>query len=223
MKIDLRNNIKEVTKQLNRVQKKQIPFAAMLTINELAKDLSKKGGTGVIGKATGKKFKKKSGTGAMKFTKRNFFYKQASKQSLTATVYWDDRNADYMKFMVFGGTRVPAKSALAIPTKHAKKHLNSFGNFREGAINTLLNDKSKYFKGTPKGARFDSEGIFERYGRKTKKGGQKIRMLVAFEKDAKYKPVFPFEKIVTSYVASKKHGFEPKFRKHLAKALLKPK
>jgi hypothetical protein len=175
MKIDLRNNIKDVTKQLNRVQKKQIPFAAMLTINELAKDLSKKGGTGVIGKATGKKFKKKSGTGATKFTKRNFFYKQATKQSLTATVYWDDRNADYMKFMVFGGTR------------------------------------------------FNSEGIFERYGRKTKKGGQKIRMLVAFEKDAKYKPVFPFEKIVTSYVGSKKHGFEPKFRKHLAKALLKPK
>ena len=223
MKISIKDNIKEVTKQLSRVQKNQIPFAAMLTINELAKDLSKKGGTGVIGKATGKKFKKKSGTGATKFTKRNFFYKQATKQSLTATVYWDDRNADYMKFMVFGGTRFPAKRALAIPTKHANKHLNSFGNFRKGAINTLLSDKSKYFKGTPKGSRFDSEGVWERYGRKTKKGGQKIRMLVAFEKEAKYKSLFPFEKIATSYVASKKHGFEPKFGKHLAKALLKPR
>lgn len=223
MKIDLRNNIKKVTNQLNRVQKKQIPFAAMLTLNELAKDLSKKGGTGVVGKATGKKFKKKSGTGSMKFTKRNFFYKRATKQALTAIVFWDDRNADYMKFMVFGGTRFPKKRALKVPTTHSKRYLNAFGNFKDGAIDAMLQDKSKFFSGIPNGAKKQSEGIWERYGRSTKRGGQKIRMVAAYEKDADYKPLFPFEKIVTSYVASKKHGFEPKFKKHLAKALLKPK
>ena len=36
MRIDIRTNIKEVTKGLSRTQKKQIPFAAMLALNDTA-------------------------------------------------------------------------------------------------------------------------------------------------------------------------------------------
>ena len=86
MKIDLRSNIKEVTKDLSKTQKKQIPFATSQTLNQLAYELTKKKGTGVIGKATNKKFDKKSGKGSTKFTQKNFFYDKSSKRSLTATV-----------------------------------------------------------------------------------------------------------------------------------------
>ena len=87
----------------------------------------------------------------------------------------------------------------------------------------MLQDKSKFFSGTPNGAKKQSEGIWERYGRSTKRGGQKIRMVAAYQKDAKYKPLFPFGKITESYVFSLKHGFEDKFIKHLRKAMADPK
>ncbi len=224
MKIDLRSNIKEVTKDLSRTQKKQIPFATSQTLNQLAYELTKdKKGTGVIGRATNKKFDKKSGKGSTKFTQKNFFYDKSSKRSLTATVFWDDRNADYMGFMVNGGTRFPKKRAIKIPTRHSKRYLNAFGNFKDGAIDSMLQDKSKFFSGTPNGAKKQSEGIWERYGRSTKRGGQKIRMVAAYQKDAKYRPLFPFGKITESYVFSQKHGFEDKFIKHLRKAMANPK
>lgn len=219
MKIDLRSNIKEVSKGLTRTQKKQIPFAVSQTLNDLARDLTKTKQTGVLGKATAKKFDKKTGKGATKFTQKNFFYDKSSKRSLTATVFWDDSRADYMKFQVYGGTRLPKKRALKVPTKHSKRYLDTFGNFKKGAIDEMMQDKSKFFSGSPKGAKKYSEGIWERYGRSTKRGGQKIRMVAAYEKDAQYKPLFPFEKIVNSYVFSSKHGFQRKFLKNLADAI----
>jgi hypothetical protein len=219
MKIDLRSNIKEVSKGLTRTQKKQIPFAVSQTLNDLARDLTKTKQTGVLGKATAKKFDKKTGKGATKFTQKNFFYDKSSKRSLTATVFWDDSRADYMKFQVYGGTRLPKKRALKVPTKHSKRFLDTFGNFKKGAIDEMMQDKSKFFSGSPKGAKKYSEGIWERYGRSTKRGGQKIRMVAAYQKDAQYKPLFPFGKIADTYVFSPKHGFQRKFLKNLADAI----
>ena len=216
MKIDLRSNIKEVSKGLTRTQKKEIPFAVSQTLNQLARDLTKTKQTGVLGKATAKKFDKKTGKGATKFTQKNFFYDKSSKRSLTATVFWDDSRADYMKFQVYGGTRLPKKRALKVPTKHSKRFLDTFGNFKKGAIDEMMQDKSKFFSGSPKGAKKYSEGIWERYGRSTKRGGQKIRMVAAYQKDAQYKPLFPFGKIADTYVFSPKHGFQRKFLKNLA-------
>ena len=219
MKNDLRSNIKEVSKGLTRTQKKEIPFAVSQTLNQLARDLTKTKQTGVLGKATAKKFDKKTGKGATKFTQKNFFYDKSSKRSLTATVFWDDSRADYMKFQVYGGTRLPKKRALKVPTKHSKRYLDTFGNFKKGAIDEMMQDKSKFFSGSPKGAKKYSEGIWERYGRSTKRGGQKIRMVAAYQKDAQYKPLFPFGKIADTYVFSPKHGFQRKFLKNLADAI----
>lgn len=223
MKIDLRNNIKEVTKDLTKTQKKQIPFATSQTLNQLAFELAKKKGTGVLGKATAKKFDKKSGKGSTKFTQKNFFFDKSSKRSLTATVFWDDSRADYMKFQVYGGTRFPNKRAIRVSTRHSNRYLDAFGNFKKGAIDEMMQDKSKFFSGSPKGAKKYSEGIWERYGRKTKKGGQKIRMVAAYEKDVKYKPLFPFGKIADTYIFSPKHGFQQKFLKNLSKAIANAK
>ena len=48
-------------------------------------------------------------------------------------------------------------------------------------------------------------------------------MVAAYQKDAKYKPLFPFGKITESYVFSQKHGFQEKFLKNLSAAMANPK
>lgn len=225
MQIDIRADIKAATRDLTNIQKKQIPFATSKTLNRLAFELTKKGGTGVVGKKTKEVFRKKSGgTGATRFTTRNFFFQNSTKYDLTAYVFWDESNADFMKFMVQGGTRFPKKRAIRVATKHSKKHLDAFGNFKKGALDDMLSDKAKFFKGVPKGSRGRDEGIWERYGRKTKKGtGQKIRMVAAFTTTAKYKPRFPFGTFVEGYVFSRNDGFAKKFRKNLEDAINSPK
>jgi hypothetical protein len=223
MKISIKTNIAEVTKNLTRVQKKQIPYAASQTLNQLAFDLTKRDGKGVLGKATATTFDKKRGKGATPFTQKNFFYKNSNKENLTAWVFWDSKNADYMKFQVAGGTRFPRKRTLRVTTKHSNKYLNPYGNFLDGAISEMLEDKAKFFSGTPKGGRSRSEGIWERYGRSTKRGGQKIRKVVSFADKASYRPLFQFASIASKFVFSRSGGFESKFQNNLRRALAKKK
>lgn len=102
MRISIKTNIAEITKDLTRTQKKQIPFAASQTLNQLAFDLTKRQGKGEIGKATATTFDKKRGKGSTPFTQRNFFFEKSTKENLTAWVFWDIKNADYMKFQVAG-------------------------------------------------------------------------------------------------------------------------
>lgn len=224
MKIDIRADIKAATKSLNKIERKQIPFATSQTLNQLAKELTKgKGGRGIgiIGKATTKTFRKKSGsTGSTKFTQRNFFFDKSTKRELTAYVFWDESNADYMKFQVAGGTRNPARRSIIVPTKHSNRHLDAYGNFKKSVMDEMFNGSGdKFFKGIPKGAKRQSEGIWERYGRQTKKGGQKIRMVAAFKGNAQYQPLFPFGQITKDYVFSRDNGFARKFRSNLEKAI----
>jgi len=224
LKIDIRADIKSATKGLSRVQKEQIPFATSQTLNQLAFELTKKRKSGVIGRATTKTFKKKSGTGSTRFTQRNFFFDKSTKRELTAYVFWDERNADYMKFQVAGGTRFPKQKSVLVPTSHSRKYLDAYGNFKPSVLDEWFGDTNpKYFKGVPKGAKRQSEGIWERYGRQTKKGGQKIRMVAAFKGNAQYQPLFPFGKITKDYVFSQDNGFARKFRSNLDKALKKAK
>ena len=223
MKISIKTNIAEVTKDLTRVQKKQIPFAASQTLNQLAFDLTKRQGKGVLGKATATTFDKKRGKGSTPFTQKNFFYENSNKKNLTAWVFWDSKNADFMRFQVAGGTRFPKKKAIVVSTKHSNKRLDKYGNFMKGAISEMLEDKAKFFSGTPKGGRSRSEGIWERYGRSTKRGGQKIRKVASYTDTASYRPLFPFGSIASNFVFSQSGGFESKFQENLRRALAKPK
>ena len=228
MQINVHAEIRKATRDLNNIQKRQIPFATSKSLNDIAKILAKGEsgrGVGLVGKETAETFTKKAGgKGATRFTQRNFFYDKSTKRDLTAYVFWDDSNADYMKFMVSGGTRFPKKRAIRVATKHSKKHLDAFGNFKKGALDQMMADKSKFFKGVPKGSRGKDEGIWERYGRKTKKGtGQKIRMVAAFTSSAQYKPLFPFGEFVQGYVFSREGGFAKVFRKNLEAAIKSPK
>ena len=158
MRIDIRDNIKEVTRGLSSMQKKQIPFATMLALNDTAFALHK-----TYKKQTLQKFDSPT-----TFTQKGFRYDKAKKTNLVAVVYVDETREDYMKLQVDGGIRTPNKSAIVIANSKNSNDVDKYpsGNITKGAYNKIKRNKDKYFFGKPKGNQ-GSEGIWERYGRES--------------------------------------------------------
>ena len=221
MQINVSSDIARTVRFLDDTYKKQVPFATSQALNDVAFELTqKRGSNSVLGKATNKTFRKKSGSpGATTHTRRGFKYSKSSKRNLTAYVFWDESRGDFMKFQIAGGTRYPTRRKLMIPTNNSAKLLDAFGNFRKDRVTQILEDKKKYFSGKPKGKPSAGAGIWERYGRKTKKGsGQRIRMVAAYEGNAKYTPLFPFARTVKGHVFGRDGAFTRQFRIRLAQA-----
>jgi len=210
MQINVTLNIKDITKNLNRIQKEQIPFAASQTINQLAFEISKK--------TLPNKTKEVFEGGATAFTQKAFNYAKSNKRTLIARVFIDEKREKYMRFMVAGGTRTPTKRAILVATDYSK--VNKFGNIPRGTIQQMIEDKSKFFKGVPKGRQGQQyEGIWERYGRTSKAGGQRIRMVGRYTDEAQYKPLFMFAKYASDIVFAREGGFNNRFRANLQRAL----
>lgn len=210
MRIEVKSNIKELTQNLTRIQKEQIPFAASQTINQLAFEVSKK----VLPKKTQEVFE----GGATAFTQKAFNYQKSNKRTLMARVFIDERREKYMRFMIAGGTRTPTKRAILVATDNSK--VNKFGNIPRGTVQQMIQDKTKFFKGIPKGREGQQyEGIWERYGRANKAGGQRIRMVGRYTDEAQYKPLFMFAEYAKNIVFARQGGFNERFKANLERAL----
>ena len=212
MRIDIRDNIKEVTKGLSSLQKKQIPFATMLALNDTAFALHK-----TYKKQTTQKFDNPT-----QFTQKGFRVDKAKKTNLIAVVYVDESREDYMKLQVDGGIRTPKNSAIVIANSGNSNDVAKYpsGNIKKGAYNKIKRNKDKYFFGKPKGNQ-GSEGIWERYGRESSgtSAGQKIRQVAKLTKMGRYKALYPFESIGNGVAFSRKNGFDSNFAKRLRRAL----
>lgn len=212
MRIDIRDNIKEVTKGLGSMQKKQIPFATMLALNDTAFALHK-----TYKKQTLQKFDSPT-----TFTQKGFRVEKAKKTNLVAVVYVDKTREDYMKLQVDGGIRTPKNSAIVIANSNNSTSIARYpsGNIKKGAYNKLKRNTDKYFFGKPKGDQ-GSEGIWERYGRESSgtSAGQKIRQVAKLTKMGRYKALYPFESIGNGVAFSRKNGFDSNFAKRLRRAL----
>lgn len=204
MEVSIEHNIKQVTRGLSDFQRKQVPFATSLALNDVAFGLSRKHMPGELDST----FE----GGATPYTKRAFKFKKSTKRKLISSIYTDERTHPYMNLMVHGGQRLPKRKAILVPTKHLRK--NRYGNVTRGKLQTLINDKQKYFAGKPKGFPGAGEGIWERYGR-----GNRIRMVAKYEDAAQYSKEFPLQRIGTRYVLSAGVGFEPRFRERMRRAL----
>lgn len=217
MQVNIKAEVKQATRYLTSVQKKQIPFATSKTLNQVAYHIAKnKKNPLSMPQAVDETF----AGGATPFTKRGFLFEQSNKKNLTAWIYLKDLQDSYMTFQVYGGTRFPKKKALLIPTTHSK--LNKYGNFTKGTREKLFSDKKKFFTGVPKGFNNNTQlaGVWERYGSKSKSGGQKIRMVAKFKDSASYKPLFPFAEVAGKVVFSTgRFGFKVNFQKNLEYAL----
>ena len=207
MQISVKSNMKEIAKRIERKHQRQVPFAASQALNDVAKSAALESNA-----QTGKVFK----GGAVAHTKRAFRYKNSHKTRLFSEVYVAPQQG-YMAYQIEGGTRFPKGRAVRVPTRNTK--LNIYGNSTGSKLKAFRDNKAKYFTGVPKGMPDAGAGIWERYGRKTKKGGQRIRMVSAFQPKATYKAKFPFEKIVGGVVADPVTGFGTRFRKRLDAAI----
>lgn len=236
LKINVSSNIKEVKKELSKIEQQQIPFAASKTLNQIAFKAARE----VLPKDADKTFQ----GGATRFTQRGFKYTKSNKRNLTAWVFIDPVTHDYMRFMVQGGRRFPEKRAILATTMHSK--LNKHGNMPRSLIQSIISDKQKFFKGVPKGIKVPFDGVWERYGplsqkqwdkyraKKTSKNRQqytyhkripgkprrlKIRMVAYYADSTGYRPVFPFGKFVEGVVFSRNDRFAKQFRKNLEDAI----
>lgn len=214
MQINVKINVDNATRYLNVIHKDQIPFAASKTLNDIAFNLSQK----VLPQKTQETFE----GGATPFTKKGFRYKRSTKRDLIAKVFIDPARAEYMKLMVDGGARFPKRRAILVATQHSK--VNQYGNIPRGTLKQMIDDKSKFFHGAPKGRTGEQyEGIWERYGRKSKVGGEKIRMVAKYTDKAQYKPKFPFGSFAEGVVFSRTEGFQSKFLLNLQRAMASAK
>ena len=213
MRISVVAETKKLTKHLNRIQKKQIPFATSKALNDVAfdarsfiqKSLPRKldrPTKGIISSVQVEKSKKKNLVAIVGFAGLGF-----------KPTKWKESPAKIMRRHIEGGTRSAKSTAIPVPIiKNIK--LNKFGNLPRTKIKTLLGKPDKYFSGKPKGR---DAGVYERIKTKNKRG---LKMLVNFEKTTQYQGGrFPLRKIVEAAVRSK-------YRKRFDAALkfaLKPK
>jgi hypothetical protein len=180
--VSIENNIKEVSRKLTDIQKKQVPFAASLALNKVAYQANM-----AIRKQA--KYQLHNPTN---WTISGFLYDKSNKKNLNVLMYaagapsgkrgrLADRNK-YMIFQVHGGTRFPDGRAIIVPTKHTR--LNKHGNIPRALLKQFVENKTKYFAGKPRGRSNETNaGVYERVGR----GGRKsIKKVASFVSTARY-------------------------------------
>lgn len=166
MKIDIKHDLKKITKHLDDLQKKQIPYATSLALNDLAFQLKDE-----LSDEMEKKFDK-----PRKFTLNAFRVKKASKRRLRAVVYLHPSRS-YLDMQFTGGKQRPSDGASVLTTPQHKSMFKSGSNdLRRGKIGRLLGSK-KAFRGTPKGKPGGPSGVWQRMGTKKK---PKLRFLAAY-------------------------------------------
>ncbi len=212
--LNIKADIKEVTRYLDNLQKKQIPFATSQALNKTAYYVR-----GKLQQEAKKKLDRPT-----PFTLRGFKYRKATKQKLWAEVYIDKIQWDYMRWQVQGGTRTKrAKSGEVVPVRIK---LNKFGNIPgrwKGKLKKLL-DRPDTFVGTIKGVK----GIWQRGNigksgkfsttRRRKGGGRSkdIQLLAVLEQRVSYKKRLDFHGTAKRHAQNR---FPHEFKRQLARAL----
>lgn len=212
MRYSVTSNIREFERGVRDIDKRQIPFATALALTRTAQ-----GGQGQVKRLLPRLLDRPT-----RFTERGVAIQRATKRNLVAAVFFKDIQAEYMHWQVDGGTRYPARRAIPVPVG---VRLNKYGNMPRRKIAQLL-ARSDTFTGTVKGI----AGIWQRGKRgKRRRGGTgtkgntqnrvgnvrvgSVKLLVAFEPQARYRKRFPFYRIVERHVQrSFDHEFEKAFR-----------
>ena len=203
MNINIDFDISQARRKLDSVQRKQLPFATSVALNETATEVAKQ-----LTKQMDRYIDRPTPFTKMAFLTRagKFKGKRARKTDLVAIVQADKKQNEYLTFQVFGGTRTPQKKAILVPTLKANK--NQYGNITKAT-------RRKYIEGTNKifaaGLR---EGLAEGVYRRDRKGN--ITMLAAYEPHTQYSPRFPVFTIATGTARS---AFPRQFQRAIKRAL----
>ena len=200
MQLSVHANTKELTKQLNRIQRKQIPFATMTALNNVAFDARS-----LIQKSLPRRLDRptKGLISSVQVEKAKDKYDPIVRVGFASRTFgktqWKETPAKIMKRHIEGGTRTPSGRAIPVPILKNIK-VNKFGNLPKTKIRTLLAKSDRYFSGKPKGR---DAGVYERI-KPTKKKPGKLKMLVSWEQSTQYKGGrFPLKRIVETAIKNK--------------------
>ncbi|MET0155206.1 MAG: hypothetical protein ABW189_03765 [Rickettsiales bacterium] len=189
MEISVTHNLKEFAAGLDRIRRQQIPFAAMLALNDTAKDVQKAAVSRA--EAAFENRRKWYAPGAPSGIK----VERATKGSLKASVYTKVRWAELQEK---GGTKTPQRGKnLAVPSDATPVSLR-----RAGGVRKLLDTRKRAFL-LPKGA-------FVRRSRSS------IERMFAFSPDAHVRPRFGF---FEAALREARKAFAGHMRRRLAQAL----
>ncbi|MBC9208197.1 hypothetical protein IBL26_15240 [Roseomonas aerophila] len=188
--IQMKADFRPMTRKLDDLAKKQIPFATAAALTKTAKAAA-----GSTRKELPSIFDKPT-----PFTMNSIAIQPATKNHLEARVFVKTQQAEYLGPQEEGGVRKPKKAALLIPQK-AK--LNSYGNLPRKALATLKARKD-VFQGQVKGI----GGFWQRPERGKRRDGSYgtigalnrengfltgLKLLISFASKAAYKPRFRFK------------------------------
>jgi len=189
MQISVKSDVDKALKSMSRLHKKQVPFAAALGLTMTAKKVAK----------VEQRMMVRELDRPTPFTIKGVRWQGANKKDfatgrLHSRVYLMPTQAEYLHYQIEGGTRTPKGQAIAVPTSNVR--LNRFGNLAggQGRIKRLL-AKKNVFQGTINGV----AGVWQRPKRgKRSRGGtgtvgqSGLKLLVAYESSAQYRPRFDF-------------------------------
>lgn len=189
MQISMKMEIKQVSRYISRVHKRQIPFAASQALNDSAFKAREK-----VMQAMSASLDRPT-----PWTKKGVIYKRSNKNNLTASVSITPERWKYLKYQVEGGSRQPAKKAIPVPVAMRR---NKYGNMAKGGLQNLINSP-KTFVG-------QIDGVGGVWDRKTG------RLLVAFVSEATYEKKLAYHAIVRAAV---RKNFKRDFDRRLAAAI----
>ena len=168
--VDVRVDIKRALRKLN-VGATQIPFATALALTKTAQQAQRD-----VTAELPKVFDRPN-----PFTRRGVGWEKATKQTLTSKVFIRPKVAAYLRKQITGGTYLPKKRALALPTD---VEYDQYGNVRRAWLRRVR-ARGDVFSGTVSGV----PGLWQRTGRG-------LTLLLAYEPRAQYRPIFDFAGIV---------------------------
>jgi hypothetical protein len=203
MQIKVKDNIKEFTKGLSRVQKQQIPFATSVAINNTLFDMKK---------TNERKLATIFEGGVTAYTKRQFRFSKSTKRLPVGVFFITDEGEQYLKYQIDGGIRTPRGSAVIVPFKKNVR-LNKFGNLSKAKSPQALLAKNNVFSANIKGV----GGIYQRSKYMKSIKNSKVKLLLAYEDQTHYRnPRYPFYETNTK-IADRVFGRN--FKRALERAL----
>ena len=191
----IRSNVAQIKRIMEREQKSQLPFATARALTWTGRDAREE-----VGKRIDKAFDRPT-----RFTKSAAASQPATRNKMFSRVLIKDAQARYLGIQEEGGTRRPQGRALVVPFN---VRLNQYGNLPRGGVRRLLARPDTF-----SGAIRSVGGIWQR-----QRGGG-VKLLIAYEQQAKYQPIFEFKKTVERVAQEKfPDNFERSFRQAMETA-----
>jgi len=205
--VNVRTNVAQVTANLNRFERKQVPFAMAKAINDTLFDLRPALITEWNLSFPGAKNKG--------FARTAFRINKASKHALKSSVY-DRFETEWVQRQATGGTKTPKGRSLAIPQYGpGRLRRTRWGPGAKQKARAIIGNSADYFSGKPKGVPGAPAGIYKRLPRtRRSKGG--LRLMYLYKNNAFVKHEFDGYEVAEDVTARR---FPVHFRKALERAV----